>query len=192
MAELENQNTNVGGDGENTGSGEDAGQTGGSNGTENAGTEKRFTQVEMDALAAKVRDQEKRKHENKLNQEREEATRKAAEAQGEFQKLYEAEKVKAAELETRAQAAERYAERINQVLDGEVKDWPAEVKQTDPGAENLDDRLRWVETHRDLAKRLASAGAAPNPEHGRQGRTFKPGDITDNYLKSQYSRPGAS
>ena len=216
----DSQNTNVGGDGKNTGSGAEekpgaASQTGGAaagagngdqaaagggntGGAANAGgdgskeAEKKFTQADLDSIAAKVRDEEKRKSDGKLKAAADEVARKQAESQGEFQKLYEAEKVRAADLEQKAVKADAYATRINQVLDGEIKEWPAEVKKTDPGAEKLDDRLQWIETHRDLAKRLLAAGKAPNMEHGNQGRNIKPSDITDNYLKSQYSRPASA
>ncbi|MCA1596074.1 MAG: hypothetical protein LC772_06585 [Chloroflexi bacterium] len=200
----ENQNTNVGGDGKNTGSGTDdkekpAGETGGAGDgsqekpKENAGgDEKRLSQAEVDAIAARIRDEEKRKYDARLKSAADEADRKKAEEQGEFQKLYETEKSRAAELEQKAQKADQYAGRINQVLDGETKDWPAEVRKTDPGPERLDDRLAWVESHRDLAKRLLAAGQAPNMEHGRQGRTIKATDITDNYLKEKYARPAAA
>lgn len=208
----DSQNEHVGGDGKNTGSGAEekpgAAQTGAATGagngdqaghkTANAGSdgskeaEKKFSQADLDSLAAKVRDEEKRKSDAKLKSAADEVARKQAESQGEFQKLYEAEKVRAAELEQKAVKADAYATRINQVLDGEIKEWPAEVKKTDPGADKLDDRLQWVETHRDLAKRLLTAGKAPNMEHGNQGRSIKPSDITDNYLKSQYSRPASA
>lgn len=198
MPDGEDPSTNVGGDGKNTGSGGNQGnpspksgsENGGSGANPNAGSDKAFTQADVDAVASRVRDEEKRKYEAKVKADKEAAEKASAEKQGEYQKLYEAEKAKTAELETKSARVDEYAKRINEVLDGETKDWPAEVKKTDPGAERLDERLQWVETHRDLAKRLLSAGQAPNMEHGRQGRTVGPTAITDNYLNSQYAPPG--
>lgn len=193
MPDGEDSSANVGGDGKNTGSGGsqgDPGPNGSQNGGGAAGSDKAFTQADVDAVASKVRDEEKRKYEAKVKADKEAADKSAAEKQGEYQKLYEAEKAKTAELETKSARADDYAKRINQVLDGETADWPAEVKKTDPGAEHLDERLQWVETHRDLAKRLLAAGQPPNMEHGRQGKPASVTAITDNYLNSQYSLPG--
>ena len=63
---------------------------------------KTFTQSEVDALIAQRLEREKRKIDEATAKARTEAERKAAEAQGEYQKLYEQTK---AELEAAAQKA---------------------------------------------------------------------------------------
>lgn len=202
---VPNPSQNVGGDGKNTeaaggGTGDpglkeqqEAASGGNGNGGQNAGTagsEAKFTQADIDAVAAKVRDEEKRKAADREERSRAEADRKKAEEQGEFQKLYEAEKAKNEAVQAKAEAAERYAERINKVIDDEVKDWPASVVKTDPGVENLDARLGWVETHRDMAKEILAAKAAPNGQHGTFQTGKKP-DPVRNVLDKKYKGPAS-
>lgn len=64
----------------------------------------------------------------KLQQEREEAERKAAEEQGEYRKLYEQATAKLGELTPKSQMADKLAEMVSAQLKAEVDKWPEEVK----------------------------------------------------------------
>lgn len=145
--------------------------------------EKRFTQEEMNALAAKVRDEERRK----LQKSSEEAKLKE---QGEFQKLYEAEKTKTEELQAKAAAAEDYAKRINSSIEAEVKDWPASLKKLDPGTEDVSARLNWVEAAREVQKELMKTKTPPNGENGRRNPVNGGAqDPAEKYIGSTYKVP---
>ena len=72
---------------------------------------KTFTQAEVDALIAQRLERSKRQTEEATIKARTEAERKAAEQQGEFQKLYEAEKAQREATEQRAAALELAAMR---------------------------------------------------------------------------------
>jgi hypothetical protein len=67
---------------------------------------KTFTQAEVDALIAQRLERARKSAEESANKARSEAERKAAEQQGEFQKLYEAEKAQREATEQRAKALE--------------------------------------------------------------------------------------
>ena len=70
-----------------------------------------FTQAEVDALIAQRLERSKRQTEEATAKARTEAERKAAEAQGEYQKLYEATKAELAEAAQKAAALELAAMR---------------------------------------------------------------------------------
>lgn len=72
---------------------------------------KMFTQQEVDALIAQRLERSKRQTEEAAAKARTEAERKAAEQQGEYQKLYEAEKAQREATEQRAAALELAAMR---------------------------------------------------------------------------------
>jgi hypothetical protein len=76
------------------------------------------------------------------------------------------------------------------MIEAEIKDWPAEVKNLDPGKDNLDARLDWVERSRSLAQRLKVAGQAPNLETGGGGGGKGAAGVADKIIKSSYFIPG--
>ena len=71
-----------------------------------AQTERTFTQADVDRIINERLAKERTKAESMAVKAREEAERKAAEEQGKYQELYETEKRRAAEIETRLRAAE--------------------------------------------------------------------------------------
>lgn len=165
--------------------------SGGGNGSGDPGKQEpkpelKFTQTDVDGLLARTRDEERRKYEKKITDAQAEAERKKAIEQGEFQRLYEAEQSKTAELAAKAEAAERYATRIHASIDAEIKEWPEEVVKGDPGKENVDARLKWVEDMRALATRLNALSKSPNMEHGAGAR--KPNNNSNNPLAQHYRR----
>ena len=65
-----------------------------------------FTQADVDRMIADRLDRERKHSETKAQKAREEGERKAAEEQGQYQKLYEAERAKATAAEQRARELE--------------------------------------------------------------------------------------
>jgi hypothetical protein len=130
------------------------------------------------------------------DREKAEAQRKADEAKGEFESLYKSEKARADALQQEidekhkpvAARAEKYAGRINTLIEGEIKDWPKELRDLDPGSNNLDERMVWVEKSRGLAARLKNLDKAPNLQGG-QGSSAKPSDAANAYMKATYEAP---
>jgi hypothetical protein len=165
------QNTGGKKDGEGNGDGTDnagkgngdSSNAGKGNGGDNSGKgndsnepEKRYTQADLDRIAAKARDEERRKAADaKLKEE------------GKFKDLHAALETRVKDdLEPKAALAERLALRVNSSIDAEVKDWPPSLKKTDPGKDDVEKRLQWAENSRDLAKELGAGRKAPNGEHG--------------------------
>lgn len=116
----------------------------------------------------------------KLQQEREEAERKAAEEQGEYRKLYEQATAKLGELTPKSQMADKLAEMVNAQLKAEVDKWPEEVKALLP--EEPTDTVAFYEAvnrARPLAAKLAEAdnrvpagnGRGPKPSGPKVDKT---------------------
>jgi len=155
------------------------------------GSERKFTQKDLDELAARVRSEEKRKQDKAIQDAKDAEAEKQRVEQGKFKELYETEKQKAADLQARADLADKYAKRINEIITSEVKGWPNEVKETDPGEEQLEARMTWVEKNRNLAKRLLALDSAPDGEHGDKGGNGKTPDPVKAYFGRTYVVPGA-
>lgn len=164
---------------------DDSDQTGGKGDSDSSKTEekkedeRRFTQKDLDEIAAKVRREEKTKLE-----------RKEAETKGEYQKLYTDEKAKREALETEVKQVEVLSGWLNTVIDGEISDWPEEVKKTDPGKQDVAIRKTWVENHRDLSKRLKALEVPPEGEHGKRGNGEKKPDSAKDFISRRYALPG--
>lgn len=159
----------------------------------------------VDLAASNVRKQEKEKYEKQIADQK--ATDEAAKLkeQGEFKTLYETEK--AAHEAAKAQAARVVAlsETINKGIDTESANWPEEVKALDPGKDNVEARMIWVNSARVIAQKLSGNRQAPTGEHGNNGGGNRPtnggsgggnqGESSnnkvayDNYVGSTYKRP---
>jgi hypothetical protein len=129
-------------------------------------TEKTFSQADLDRIVKERLADSQRRAEAKTAAERRAAEEKALADNAEWKTLADQ---RAAELETtkaQAAAATAYAKRLNAMADGEIADWPDEVRSTDPGAANVEARLDWLEKMRPLAKKLASLPKAPATEAG--------------------------
>jgi len=148
-------------------------------------------QERLNAVAGRVREEEKKKADKAKADLQAEAERKAAEEKGNFQALYESEKKKREELETKTGVLDSYAKTINVHIDTEVKDWPASVKSTDPGPDDIDARMKWRESHRALAQQLGTLGNSPNLQHGRSGKQEESSSKTaaSQYINQIYKRP---
>ena len=161
---------------DDSGSGTGTEKPGTQAGESSTGEEKKFSQTDVDSVAARVRDEEKRKHERELQKVKDEEARRKAEEEGKFKDLYEAERQKAAELPTLTDKVNRYESQINAQIDAQIQKWPSEVKEGDPGKEDVEARLQWLDRNRNLATRLMTA-APPVTEHGKKPRSS--GGATD-------------
>jgi chromosome segregation ATPase len=106
----------------------------------------------------------------------EEARQEQLKKQGEFQKLAEKHEQRVKELEPVSQRYTALADLLKGQIDTQVKDWPAEVKAFDPGADSpIEQRLAWVEKSRPLVEKLTATargnapGNSPNPPPANQG-----------------------
>lgn len=129
---------------------------------------------------------------DRLNEDRTkqkiEADRIAAEKNGEFQKLYDAEKAKVEPLTQKAEKFDRLSVQFHKTIDAQIKDWPAELKAAVPGPEaDVEARAAMVETLTPAASKW-KAGGSINGEHGDQGgKDVK--DIVTTYTDRTYKRP---
>lgn len=157
-------------------------------------------QAELDKIAQKVRAEEKSKREKAEQQATEKAEKEAAEKKGEWEGLYTTEKATVTRLKTELEDAhserDELASEIQALIDSEIEDWPQEVKDLDPGEDNLKVRRIWLEKSRPLAKRLAALGA-PDTEGGAGGGGRKKSDdakdtksVVSGQMKSRTFRPG--
>lgn len=118
----------------------------------------------------------------------------------EFDKLKDAEKpeverltgrIKELEpLQSKAEAADRYVTMLNAQVDAEIKDWPKEVKALDPGADNLDARMDWLNKSRALAKALQQAPKAPETDAGKGNGGSPPAPSTVPQQAYRFQNPG--
>ena len=144
-----------------------------------------------------AREAAKKEYETQLQKDKDAQAALELTRKGEFEKLYNDEKAKREALEPKVTTFETkvktLADRVNAGIDGEIKDWPDSVKKSDPGKEvDVEDRLKWVENMRDIAKEL-SGRRAPNTGLGGGGPLGGPNgggvDATDQYLNNTYTRP---
>lgn len=118
-----------------------------------------FTQADIDKAKADAVAAERAATKSKQQQEQ-------AKASGNWEQLANDRERELVELKPQADAAKRYADHINKLIDGEIKDWSDEIKSLDPGKESLDARMAFVERSRALAARLKILPFAPNTEAG--------------------------
>lgn len=126
--------------------------------------EARFTKADLDAARA----DEKQKLDRQAAAAKQKTDEAALLEQNKFKELADQRGVEVETLRSQAETATRYGERLNTWVESEIKDWPKEVKALDPGKEQLEARLDWVEKSRPLAQRLASLPTPPATEAGRR------------------------
>lgn len=91
--------------------------------------------------------------------------------QAKWQELADQRQARIAELEPQHAALTERTTVLEEILSGivekEVKEWPAEVKEFDPGKEaDVVARYKWLEKGRALAAKLAAAPATPGNSRG--------------------------
>lgn len=140
-----------------------SGPKGGDSGGE---TKPGFTQADLDAIAGKVRAEEKAKYEAQKLKDEQDAKTKADEENGQFKSLYEVAqaKLKAYE-ETELPAYQTLASSVNAMIDGQIAEWPEELKGMDPGPASVTTRQEWFAKAEKLAAKFKQSPPA-DPDHG--------------------------
>ena len=128
---------------------------------------KTFTQAEVDALIAQRLERSKRQTEEATAKARTEAERKAAEQQGEYQKLYEATKAELAEAAQKAAALELAAMR-REVADrlGVPAALVSRLQGDTPETLEADAKALMAALPKPGAPNINSTGGAPPPASG--------------------------
>ena len=109
-------------------------------------------------------------------QEREENERKAADQrakeQGEWQKLAEQREQVVRDLAPKAERASRLETIIATYIDEQSQDFPEELRDFDPGPNDLEQRWNWMNKGRALAAKLSSKTQVPPQEQQRAAVTM--------------------
>ena len=163
------------GDGKNT---DDTAKGKDTDTSKNQDADKKFTQADLDRIAAKTRDEEKQKAKAAKDKEEKERLEAEAKEKGEHQKLaeqYESElKELKPRLETTTAEVEKYKAAVADMVKSELKALPEEVRDISP-AQYADDKsltnpldvLAWLPKGKALAEKLngqsAVKGAKPSP-----------------------------
>lgn len=140
--------------------------------------EKKFTQDDLNRIAAKARQEERDKLKAAKDKEEKERLEQQAKEQGEHQKLAEQYEGELKELKPQLEAAtaevEKYRETVAQIAKTELKSLPEEVRDISPAQYAEDksltnplDVLAWLPKGKALAEKLngqsAVKGAKPSP-----------------------------
>jgi hypothetical protein len=156
--------------------------------------EVKMTESALNKMIQDRLDQQKRSFDKQQKDVQDAAALEDARKKGELETVVAKHETTISKLTPKAEAAERLATSINKLVDSEIKDWPAELVQLDPGTDDAEKRMLWVEKSRDLAKRLLATGIPPNTQLGNPGGgarpSQKPGlDVTKTLNK--YKGPAA-
>lgn len=133
--------------------------------SKNQDADKKFTQADLDRIAAKTRDEEKQKAKAKADKEEKERLEAEATKQGEFEKLANDRKVKLDELEPQVAAltTERDTLKVTlaEIAEAQLKELPKEVAEIAPviraddkSLTNPLDVLAWLPKGKALAEKL--------------------------------------
>lgn len=141
--------------------------------------DKKFTQADQDALAQKIRREEKEKYERKAAEAARLAEEAKAAEQGEFKKLAETRQAELDELKPQLEAAikelDAYKAKVSEMVAEELKALPDEVRDVAP-AQYAEDRsltnpldvVAWLPNGKKLAEKLnghaSRPGARPDPK----------------------------
>lgn len=141
-------------------------------------TEKKFTQADLDRIAAKTRQEERDKAKAAKDKEEKERLEAEAKEQGKFEKLANDREVELNDLKPKLELAtaevERYKVTVADILKAELKALPEEVREVSPAIYAEDksltnplDVLAWLPKGKKLAEALNGAsavkGAKPSP-----------------------------
>jgi hypothetical protein len=140
--------------------------------------EKKFTQADLDRIAAKTRDEEKQKAKAKADKEERERLEAEATKQGEFEKLANERKAELDKLNPKLAAAETERDALKvtlvEIAEASLKELPKEIldiapvtRAEDKSLTNPLDVLAWLPKGKALAEKLngpsAVKGAKPSP-----------------------------
>lgn len=140
--------------------------------------DRKFTQADLDRIAAKTRKEEKDKAQAAKDKEEKDRLEKQAKEQGEFQKLADDREVELNELKPKLAALETERDTLKvtlaEIAEAELKELPKEVSDIAPAQRAEDksltnplDVLAWLPKGKALAEKLngqsAVKGAKPSP-----------------------------
>lgn len=114
-------------------------------GGDKSAEEKKFSQADLDAHLTTRLAEEKRRNEGKAAADKKKADDDALAKNAEWQKLAETRGTEIEVLKAQAELAVKYSTLLNKQVDTEVKGWPKEVSALDPGPDNVEIRLSWLE-----------------------------------------------
>lgn len=134
--------------------------------------DKKFTQADLDRIAAKTREEEKRKAKEAKEKEDRERVEAEAKEQGKFEKLAADRQTQIEELTPKLEAATKeldvYKLKVSEMVAADLKDLPEEVRDMSPAqlAEDKSitnplDVLAWLPKGKALAQKLNGQSAAP-------------------------------
>lgn len=108
----------------------------------------------------------------------------------EYKKLYEAADTELKTVRVKAELADKLIETNNKAIDTRIKDWPSEIKDMDPGSENIDARITWIEKAQKAVDKINKTGPIDG-ENGKQGDgNKKVNDLLGKFKdSSKYSIP---
>ncbi len=148
---------------------------------------KLFTQADLDRIVKDRLDDEKKRAQKRIDDEKRAVDEARMKEQGEYKTLFEQKEAELAELRPMGDLAKNLAKRMNATIDAEIGEWPEKVRVLDPGAKNLEARLDWLEKARPLVEDLRRAPvppvvkAGPGPGEATNGKV----EITDAQRQEQ-------
>jgi hypothetical protein len=143
-----------------------------------------YSKKKVTDLIAKRLDEDRKKR-------KEETDKQALIEKENYKGLHEASEAKLKELTPKAELADKLVEISNKSIDVRIAKWPDEIKDMDPGPENIEARIAWVEKADKAVKRIEKTGPV-NGENGKQGDSTK--NVDSLFAKMQnpgnYAIPG--
>lgn len=159
------------------------------------GGDKTFTQADVDRVVQTRLAQEKEREAKRGEAEKKKHAEETLKKNNEWQALAEQRQTELDALKPHADRATVLVARMNEQIASEIKDWPAEVTALDPGSDNLEARLNWLDKARPLAAKLAVPPKPPSTQAGAgsgTGSTSAPKPATGDAPKPTYrfQQPG--
>jgi chromosome segregation ATPase len=145
----------------------------------------------VEVLKAKIAELERDNRKYRTERKQQDDAAAAAEQQrlkeqGEFRALAEKHEARVKELEPINERYSQLSSLVAQQIETQIKDWPAEVKTFDPGADApIEQRLSWLEKSKPLIEKLAQQQRATNPGNGPNPRPIAntPDTARDKFLQ---------
>lgn len=151
-------------------------------------------QVAIRDMVSRKLDEQKQSLQSQADKQRQDAIDAALKDQGKHAELAETRKNKIDELEPKLTAAQTrvqaLTDHVNSDIDQAIQNWPAVLKELDPGKEHVEDRMQWyakVKKHVDATGGPGGGntmfGTPPRPgAHGSGG-----GNPVESYLQKKYA-----
>lgn len=162
-------------------------------------TDKKFTQDDLNALAAKVRKEEKDKAQAAKDKEERERLEAEATKQGEFEKLANDRKAELDKLNPKLTALETERDALKvtlvEIAEASLKELPKEVmdiapvvRADDKSLTNPLDVLAWLPKGKALAEKLNGQSATKGNPISPRANGFKPNPDADKQAKAEARR----